>query len=129
MAKRIAILTGGGDVPGLNPCIRSVVYRATDDGDEVFGIKRGWAGLLHYNPDDEETHSRYVIRMTKETVRTIGRTGGTFLHTSRTNPGNVAREQIPVFLRDTPQALSGRDFVDFTDHALKVLDLKGFLCL
>ena len=125
MGKRIAILTGGGDVPGLNPCIRSVVYRATDDGDEVIGIRRGWSGLLHYNPDEVESHSRYVIKMTKETVRTIGRTGGTFLHTSRTNPGNVPREQIPVFLRNTPQALSGRDFVDFTDHVLKVLDLLG----
>jgi 6-phosphofructokinase 1 len=125
MGKRIAILTGGGDVPGLNPCIRSVVYRATDDGDEVLGIRRGWSGLLQYSPDEEETHSRYVIKMTKETVRTIGRTGGTFLHTSRTNPGNVPREQIPVFLRNSPQALSGRDFVDFTDHVLKVLDLLG----
>jgi 6-phosphofructokinase 1 len=125
MAKRIAILTGGGDVPGLNPCIRSVVYRAADDGDEVFGIKRGWAGLLHFNPDEEDARDRYVVKMTRETVRTIGRTGGTFLHTSRTNPGNVPREQIPVFLRNSPQALSGRDYVDFTDHALKVLDLLG----
>ncbi len=125
MAKRIAILTGGGDVPGLNPCIRSVVYRAADDGDEVFGIKRGWAGLLHFNPDEEDARSKYVVKMTQETVRTIGRTGGTFLHTSRTNPGNVPHEQIPVFLRNSPQALSGRDFVDFTDHVLKVLDLLG----
>jgi 6-phosphofructokinase len=122
MSKRIGILTGGGDVPGLNPCVRSVVYRATDDGDEVIGIRRGWAGLLNFNLDDEDSLEKHTVKLTRETVRTIGRTGGTFLHTSRTNPGNVPREAIPLFLRNHPAALSGRDFVDFTDHVLKVID-------
>ncbi|GAB4238791.1 MAG: 6-phosphofructokinase [Acidobacteriota bacterium] len=123
MAKRIGILTGGGDVPGLNPCIRAIVNRAMDDGDEVVGIRRGWAGLLHINPDDPETVKQNTLVLDRERVRTVGRTGGTFLHTSRINPGNVSREEIPAFLRGTPEALSGRDRVDFTEHILKVLDL------
>ncbi len=122
MSKRIGILTGGGDVPGLNPCVRSVVYRAMDDGDEVVGIKRGWAGLLNFNLDDPESTSKHTVRLTRDTVRTIGRTGGTFLHTSRTNPGNVPRDTIPLFLRNSPEAVSGRDFVDFTKHVLKVIE-------
>ena len=123
MAKRIGILTGGGDVPGLNPCVRSVVYRAMDDGDEVVGVKRGWGGLLNFNLDDPNSPTKHTVPLTRDTVRTIGRTGGTFLHTSRTNPGNVPREQIPVFLRGSEQAVSGRDFVDFTEHVLKVIDV------
>lgn len=123
MAKRIGILTGGGDVPGLNPCIRAIVNRAMDDGDEVVGIRRGWAGLLHINPDDPETIHHNTLSLDRERVRTVGRTGGTFLHTSRINPGNVAREEIPAFLRGTPEALSGREHIDFTEHILKVLDL------
>ena len=99
-----------------------MVYRATDDGDEVIGIRRGWAGLLNFNLDDEDSLEKHTVKLTRETVRTIGRTGGTFLHTSRTNPGNVPREAIPLFLRNHPAALSGRDFVDFTDQVLKVID-------
>lgn len=122
MAKRIAILTGGGDVPGLNPCIRSVVYRATDDGDEVIGIKRGWAGLLHLNPDDETSPSKHTLALTKDVVRTIGRTGGTFLHTSRSNPAHVHKDATPHFLRTSAVFKSGREYLDFTEHVLKVLE-------
>jgi len=125
MAKRIGLLTGGGDVPGLNPCVRAIVYRAQDDGDEVIGIRRGWKGLLHFNPDDDDSISTHTVKLTKELVRTIARTGGTFLHTSRTNPSNVEREDIPLFLRSTSEAQSGRPRVDFTNHILKVLDLLG----
>lgn len=117
---RIGILTGGGDVPGLNPCIKGVVYRAVDSGAEVVGIKRGWAGLLEYNlshPDDRD----WVVRLDKRNTRTIDRTGGTFLHTSRTNPGKVKPDDLPAFLRTSePAPKEGR--IDCTAHILKVID-------
>jgi 6-phosphofructokinase 1 len=122
MAKRIAILTGGGDVPGLNPCVRAVVYRAIDDGDEVIGVRRGWAGLLQFDFDDPDAISKHTVTLTKDLVRTVGRTGGTFLHTSRTNPAKVYKDNVPFFLRSTPDAQAGRDFLDFTPHVLRVLD-------
>src|SRR5690606_15860858 len=123
--KRIGILTGGGDVPGLNPCIKAVVLRAIDDGDEVIGIRRGWAGLLFTNPDDPSSIEENTVRLTPEMVRTIDRTGGTFLHTSRTNPANVAKDEIPSFLRDSFQNNESRERIDLTDHVLKVLDHLG----
>ena len=98
---RIGILTGGGDVPGLNPCIKAVVNRAADDGHEVVGIRRGWAGLLDYDPDDPATVGAWCrSRSTPATVRTIDRTGGTFLHTSRTNPASGRSRAMPAFLAD-----------------------------
>lgn len=125
MARRIGILTGGGDVPGLNPCIKTVVYHAAERGDEVVGIRRGWGGLLHSNPDDEETLRRNTLRLNKESVRTIDRTGGTFLHTSRTNPSNVKKADVPDFLQSWPEMESGKDRFDFTPHILRVLDKLG----
>lgn len=126
MGKRIGILTGGGDVPGLNPCVRAIVARACDDGDEVIGIRRGWAGLMNYNLDDDEvSRSTYTVRLTREVVRTVARTGGTFLHTSRTNPSHVLKEKVPLFLRNSTEAQSGRDYMDFTPHILNVLGRLG----
>ena len=125
MAKRIGILTGGGDVPGLNPCIRAIVYRAIDDGDEVVGIRRGWSGLLNFNLDDEGAAAKHTVTLSKEVVRTIARTGGTFLHTSRTNPANVSKEEVPLFLRSMAEEQSGRRSFDFTTHILSVLDRLG----
>jgi 6-phosphofructokinase 1 len=125
MAKRIGILTGGGDVPGLNPCIRAIVYRAIDDGDEVVGIRRGWAGLLNFNLDDPSSASAHTLTLNKTVVRTIARTGGTFLHTSRTNPANVARDEVPLFLRAAPEAQLEREYLDFTTHILKVIERLG----
>lgn len=122
---RIGILTGGGDVPGLNPCIKSVVYRAVDEGHEVVGIRRGWWGLLHYNPDDLTTHDQCVIPLNKQTTRTIDRTGGTMLHTSRTNPGKVRPKDAPEFLRGSEFNDEGSDPLDFTPHVLKVLAHLG----
>jgi 6-phosphofructokinase 1 len=90
---RIGILTGGGDVPGLNPCIKALVCRAIDEGHEPIGIRRGWRGLLFYNPDDPAVCEECLQPLDKLIVRTIDRTGGTFLHTSRTNP---SRAPIPV---------------------------------
>ncbi len=116
---RIGILTGGGDVPGLNPCIKAVVERVIYDGHEVVGIRRGWGGLLELNPDDPTTHAECVVSLDRNAVRTIDRTGGTFLHTSRTNPGRVRTMEVPRFLADRA---TGDGPHDFTDHVLSNLD-------
>ena len=118
---RIGILTGGGDVPGLNPCIKALVYRAIDEGHEPIGIRRGWHGLLYYNPDDPATHGKCTLPLDKLVVRAIDRTGGTFLHTSRTNPSRVRLAQAPDFL-DSEGKLGDSEMLDFTDHVLQVLE-------
>jgi 6-phosphofructokinase len=118
---RIGILTGGGDVPGLNPCIKALVYRAIDEGHEPIGIRRGWRGLLYYNPDDPATHEECIMPLTKLMVRTIDRTGGTFLHTARVNPSRVRPSQAPDFLRPAGELDDSQTF-DFTDHTLRVLE-------
>ncbi len=125
---RIGILTGGGDVPGLNPCIRAIVYRAIDEGHEVLGIRRGWAGLLYMNRDDPESVRRWTMKLDKQVVRTIDRTGGTILHTSRTNPSNVRPQEVPDFLKDPehPEAEEADERPrDFTPHVLKNLEFLG----
>ena len=121
---RIGILTGGGDVPGLNPCIKTVVYRAVEEGHDVIGIRRGWAGLLNFNPDDPSACPDCVIPLDREKVRTIDRTGGTFLHSSRTNPGSVAQEDLPPFLKASHDPLAeGR--VDCTKSVLRAVEKLG----
>jgi ATP-dependent phosphofructokinase / diphosphate-dependent phosphofructokinase len=117
---KIGILTGGGDVPGLNPAIKAVVYRATDAVHEVVGIRRGWAGLLNINPDDPKTLEQNLTILNKNTTRTIDRTGGTILHTSRTNPGKVSIKNIPDFLINGINPGSEKT-VDLTHHILSVL--------
>ena len=117
---RIGILTGGGDVPGLNPCIKAVVNRVSEEGHEVVGLRRGWAALLKYNPDDPGNRSEWFQKLDPHAVRTIDRTGGTFLHTSRTNPSRVKPEDVPEFLAD--QTPEGEGPHDFTKHALRVLE-------
>jgi 6-phosphofructokinase 1 len=119
---RIGILTGGGDVPGLNPCIKAVVERATEKGHEVLGLRRGWGGLLFANPDDPESLAEYSIPLDPMNTRTIDRSGGTILHSSRTNPGKVKASQIPAFLAGTEE---GEEPYDFTPHAIKVLEALG----
>ncbi|HEY5684418.1 MAG TPA: 6-phosphofructokinase [Acidimicrobiia bacterium] len=116
---RIGILTGGGDVPGLNPCIKAVVNRVEDEGHEVVGIRRGWAGLLEHDPDDPESAARHFLPLDHQVVRTVDRSGGTFLHTSRTNPQRVKAGTVPEFLAD--QAVGEGPF-DFTPHVLRVLE-------
>jgi 6-phosphofructokinase 1 len=112
----IGILTGGGDVPGLNPCIKTLVYRAHSEGIGVIGIRRGWAGLLDYNPDEPSTCSQCWEPLSPQDVRTIDRTGGTYLHTSRTNPSAVRRKEAPDFLQE---AFGGEEEKrDFTPHVL-----------
>src|SRR6202163_4305637 len=95
-AKRVAILTGGGDVPGLNSVIKSVVYRGTEKDCEVIGIRRGWEGLTHVNLEDPESTARYIEPLSRENTRTIDRFGGTMLHSTRTNPSKM--RTLPDFL-------------------------------
>ena len=125
---RIGILTGGGDVPGLNPCIKSAVDRALDEGHEVVGIRRGWWGLLHLNPADPATYDECSIKLDKNKVRAVDRTGGTFLHTSRTNPAKVKPKDVPMFLQDPehPEAeKEDKSLRDFTPHVLRNLEFLG----
>jgi 6-phosphofructokinase 1 len=123
MAKTLGILTGGGDVPGLNPAMKAVVLMALEAGYRVLGIRRGWGGLLNYNLDDPATHDYYIRELSRWDVRTIDRTGGTFLHTSRTNPQNVKPDAIPSFLKNSSlgKQIDDEGTMDFTDHVLKVL--------
>jgi 6-phosphofructokinase 1 len=99
--KRIGILTGGGDVPGLNSVIKSVTYRSSENDIEVFGLRRGWEALTHLNLDDPKSKSHYIIPLNRENTRTIDRHGGTILHTSRTNPSKM---------RKLPDHLAGKNF-------------------
>lgn len=124
---RIGILTGGGDVPGLNPCIKAVVDRAVDEGHEVVGIRRGWGGLLQLNPEDPTTYEGSYLKLDKIRVRAIDRTGGTFLHTSRTNPAKVKPKDVPDFLRnpEEPSDPADKSLRDFTPHVLKNLEFLG----
>jgi 6-phosphofructokinase 1 len=119
---RAAILTGGGDVPGLNPCIKAAVNRAVDAGSEMIGIRRGWGGLLHCDPDDPASVAANTLALDRSVVRTVDRTGGTFLHTSRTNPSRVADADVPEFLRGS---VEGDGPHDLTAHILGVIEALG----
>jgi 6-phosphofructokinase 1 len=126
---RIGILTGGGDVPGLNPCIKTVVNRAGDAGMEVIGIRRGWGGLLNYDLDQIERSAEGIEHLTKADVRRIDRYGGTHLHTSRTNPARVTEDAMPSFLKGRfPFTGDGRT-ADCTAHVLRVLEHLGIEAL
>src|SRR3974390_655028 len=87
--KRIGILTGGGDVPGINAVIKSATYRSCENNIEILGLRRGWEALTHLNVNGPASRARYIIQLTRENTRTIDRHGGTVLHTSRTNPAKM----------------------------------------
>ncbi len=106
--KRIGILTGGGDVPGLNAVIKSVTYRGSEDDIEVFGLRRGWEALTHLNLEDPTSRSHYVIPLNRENTRTIDRRGGTVLHTSRTNPSKMQKLPDHLAGKDFPVSLSAK---------------------
>jgi 6-phosphofructokinase 1 len=129
-AKRIGILTGGGDVPGLNSVIKSVVYRGTEIGCEAIGIRRGWEGLTHVDLKDPASRSRYIQPLNRENTRTIDRTGGTYLHSSRTNPTKM--QKLPPVLEG--QKFSSREstkngvtstLFDVTPAVLKNIEALG----
>ena len=117
--KRIAILTGGGDVPGLNAVIKSVVYRATEAGYDVVGIRRGWEGLTHVRPGPD-LDPAYLRTLDRTNTRAIDRTGGTILHTSRTNPRRMRSAGLPPWLNEADRAryATGEDLFDLTPLVL-----------
>jgi ATP-dependent phosphofructokinase / diphosphate-dependent phosphofructokinase len=117
----IGILTGGGDVPGLNPAIRAVTIRALREGYQVVGIRRGWQGAISILRDDHADNSENFQILTEEFVNRAGRTGGTFLHTSRTNPSAVKKADVPEALRSTYT----QDKNDLTSEVIKNLDWLG----
>ena len=117
----IGILTGGGDVPGLNPAIRAVTIRAIREGYEVVGLRRGWASLVDMIREKDYDNSDNFQSLTEEHVNRAGRTGGTFLHTSRTNPGRVSQANVPAHLQDSYTAALN----DLTPEVLKNLDWLG----
>ena len=117
----IGILTGGGDVPGLNPAIRAVTIRAMREGYKVIGIRRGWAGLVDTIRDKDADNSNNFQVLTEEVVNKAGRTGGTFLHTSRTNPSKVKLDRVPAHLRDKFKDKTN----DVTEEILKNIDFIG----
>jgi len=121
----IGILTGGGDVPGLNPAIRAVTLRAIREGHRVIGIRRGWGGLVDIVPDKDADNSAAVQLLTEDLVDKAGRTGGTFLHSSRTRPSTLPKDLVPPHLQDKYQD----DVNDITDDVLKNLDFLGIDCL
>ncbi|NOU18754.1 MAG: ATP-dependent 6-phosphofructokinase [Bacteroidales bacterium] len=117
----IAILTGGGDVPGLNPAIRAITIRALREGYEVIGIKRGWAGMIEVIRDKKVDNSNCFEELTEERVNKAFRTGGTFLHTSRTNPSKVLKSSVPDHLQDH----YNKEMNDLTPEVLKNLNFIG----
>jgi len=117
----IGILTGGGDVPGLNPAIRAVTFRALREGYDVIGIRRGWAGLVDMVRDEKYDNSDNYQHLTEEVVNRAGRTGGTFLHSSRTNPARVRKSEVPAHLKDSYAAEKN----DLTPEVLKNLEWLG----
>ena len=117
----IAILTGGGDVPGLNPAIRAVTIRALREGCKVFGIRRGWAGLTDIVREKDADNSASYLPLSEEIVNRAGRTGGTFIHTSRTNPARMKKADVPERLQD--KYTEERN--DMTEEVLKNLDFLG----
>ena len=128
--KRIGILTGGGDVPGLNAVIKSVTYRARDNQVDVLGLRRGWEALTHLDVGDPASTERYVVSLDKENTRTIDRHGGTMLHSSRTNPSKM--QKLPAHLagKDFPTALAKKGGVetrtfDLTQQVLENLTALG----
>jgi len=125
-SKRIAILTGGGDVPGLNAVIKSVVYRATEVGHSVLGVRRGWEGLTHLRVG-EHLDPDYIRPLDRINTRTIERTGGTILHTSRTNPRKMHADGLPTWMSE-PERESyavGNGLYDLTPRVLANLDALG----
>jgi 6-phosphofructokinase len=123
--KRIAILTGGGDVPGLNAAIKSFVWRLSDAGHEIVGLRRGWASLLNIVPDPRVDNSAWMMTLNRSNTRAIDRTGGTVLHTSRVNPEITKPEHIPEHLQSSKTAADERGRYDLTDAALRAIEFLG----
>ena len=120
MKKRVAILTGGGDVPGLNMCLKSLVYRVIDYGYDPIGVRKGWEGLINYDLHDTSAFSRHFIELTKNRVRAIDQTSGSFLHSSRLDPRQTPAKHIPGFLSQ-----DGDKDQDLTEHIISTIEHLG----
>jgi len=121
LRRRIGILTGGGDVPGLNAVIKSVVYGSSELGYDVLGVRRGWEGLTHLRAEGDRLDAQYVMPLDRRNTRTIDRTGGTILHTSRTNPRRIKADRMPAHIgeRDRARLAAGDDAYDLTSVVLQ----------
>jgi 6-phosphofructokinase len=122
LKKRVAILSGGGDVPGLNAAIKSFVWRMTDEGHEVLGLRRGWASLLNIVPEASADNSAWMMPLSRRNTRAIDRSGGTVLHTSRVNPEIAKPEDVPPHLQPELVAPDERGRYDLTHAALRVIN-------
>jgi len=120
--RRVGILTGGGDVPGLNVAMKAVVNRAQEHDVEVIGMRRGWWSVVGINPEDPKTIAELTESLSPARVRVIDRTGGTFLHSSRTNPSNMKPKDIPDFVAEGDRVVKDDGRVDITGHTRKVLE-------
>jgi len=127
--RRIGILTGGGDVPGLNVAIKAVAVRARNHDIEVLGLRRGWLSTSMSWLDDPGSLSAWTMSLPPDRVRTFDRTGGTILHTSRTNPSKMKPEEVPSWIRAEDRAALPDGRVDCTRHVLRVLDFLGLEAL
>ncbi|HKF12212.1 MAG TPA: 6-phosphofructokinase [Xanthobacteraceae bacterium] len=119
--KRIGILTGGGDVPGLNSVIKTVTYRSSENDIEVIGLRRGWEALTHLNPEDPDSRRRYVMPLDRENTRIIDRRGGTVLHSSRTNPAKMTKLPDHLAGKDLPLSQTGKGGSNTWDLSKQVL--------
>jgi 6-phosphofructokinase 1 len=124
MSNRVGILIGGGDVPGLNMCLKSLVYRLIDQEFEPVGIRKGWEGLIQYNPRDQSSYDRHFIELTKGMVRAIDQTSGSYLHASRLDPRRTARKHVPKFLQQAEAETQ-----DLTEHIIDVVGRLGYRAL
>lgn len=124
MSKRVGILVGGGDVPGMNMCLKSLVYRVIEEGFEPIGIRKGWEGLIKYDYHDPTTYGDNFIEMNKQMVRPIDRTPGSFLHSSRINPLKTPTKLVPETFRKR-----GAEIQDTTDHIKEVFERLGYKAL
>ena len=127
--RRIGILTGGGDVPGLNVAIKAVAMRARNHDIDVLGLRRGWLSLLQIDPDVPASIDTWTMALPSDRVRTFDRTGGTILHTSRTNPSNMRPDDVPAFVRQEDRVVRPDGKMDCTRHVLRVLDHLGLEAL
>ena len=129
MAKRIGLLTAGGDAPGLNVCLKAIINDATDQGYEVVGIRKGWEGLLRFDPTNPATHAENAMILPKARVRDIDRVSGSFLHSSRVDPGYVSPQLAPPHLRPAQATNQPLDLTKAIQRAIEALNLQALVLL
>ncbi len=129
MAKRIGLLTAGGDAPGQNVCLKAIVHDATDRGYEVVGLRKGWEGLLRLDPDNPSTHADNAMILTKSRTHDIDRMAGSFLHASRVDPSHVNPQWAPLFLRPARETTQPLDLTDHIKRVVEKLQLEALILL